>query len=100
MNTQFSGKEIIALLRLEREQLFEKFGVVNIGLFGSFARGQATNDSDIDFIVELKEPRFDWLAGLQIHLEQKFNRRIEIVRKGNKVNSRFTKRVDKEAIYV
>ena len=100
MNTQFSGKEIIALLRLEKEQLAEQFGVVNIGLFGSFARGQATNDSDIDFIVELKEPRFDWLAGLQIYLEQKFNRRIEIVRKGNKVNSRFTKRVEKEAVYV
>ncbi len=100
MNTQFSKQEIIALLRLEREQLFEKFGVVNIGLFGSFARGQASNDSDIDFIVELREPRFDWLAGLQIYLEQKFNRRIEIVRKGDKVNSPFTKRVDKEAIYV
>ena len=42
---------------------------------------EQTDDSDIDIIVELKEPRFDWLAGLQVHLERKFGKKVEIVRK-------------------
>ena len=99
MGIDLTGNQIINLLRAEKLYLTKEFGVVNIGLFGSFAKGQSDQDSDIDVIVELKQPRFDFLAGLQIYLEKKFNRKIEIVRKGNKINSRFTKRVEKDAIY-
>ncbi|MBN1932947.1 MAG: nucleotidyltransferase domain-containing protein [Desulfobacterales bacterium] len=99
MDSQLTGNEIIQLLRTEKPYLNKEFGVVGIGLFGSFAKGQSSNDSDIDLIVELKEPRFLWLSGLQVYLEKKFNRKVEIVRKGNKINHRFTKRVEKEVIY-
>ena len=99
MATPLTGNKIINLLRAEKSYLTNEFGVVNIGLFGSFARGQSGRDSDIDLLVELKEPRFDYLAGLQVYLENKFNRKIEIVRKGNRLNSRFVKIVEKEIIY-
>jgi len=91
--------QIISLLKAEKSYLAKEFGVVNIGLFGSFARGQSDRNSDIDLIVELREPRFDYLAGLQVYLENKFSRKIEIVRKGNRINSRFVKRVEKDTIY-
>ena len=91
--------QIINLLKAEKSYLTKEFGVVNIGLFGSFARGQSDRNSDIDLIVELREPRFDYLAGLQIYLEKKFSRKIEIVRKGNRINSRFVQRVEKDTIY-
>ena len=94
-----TGNQIISLLKAEKSYLTKEFGVVNIGLFGSFARGQSDRSSDIDLIVELREPRFDYLAGLQVYLENKFNRKIEIVRKGNRINSRFVKRVEKDTIY-
>jgi len=99
MATQLTRNTIIRLLRAEKLYLAKEFGVVNIGLFGSFARGQSDRNSDIDLIVELKEPRFDYLAGLQVYLEKKFSRKIEIVRKGNRVNSLFVQRVEKETIY-
>ena len=99
MSTQISGNEIINLLKAEKSYLIKEFGVVTIGLFSSFARGQSIRDSDIDLIVELKEPKFDYLAGLQVYLVKKFSRKIEIVRKDNKINSRFTKRVEKDVIY-
>ena len=99
MDTQLTGNEILTLLRAEKPYLIKAFGVVDIGLFGSFVKGQSREDSDIDLIVELREPKYDWLAGLQIYLEKKFNRKIEIVRKGTSVNSRFTKRVEKDIIY-
>jgi hypothetical protein len=99
MPTQLTRNQIISLLRAEKSYLTKEFGVVNIGLFGSFATGRSDMNSDIDLIVELTEPRFDYLAGLHVYLEKKFSRKIEIVRKGNRINSRFIQRVVKDAIY-
>ena len=99
MATQLTKNTIMSLLRAEKPYITKEFGVVNIGLFGSFTRGQSDRNSDIDLIVELIEPRFDYIAGLQSYLERKFSRKVEIVRKGNKINSRFLKRVEKDIIY-
>ena len=99
MGTQLSASTIISLLRAEKSYLTKEFGVVNIGLFGSYVKGQPASDSDIDLIVELREPRFDYLAGLQVYLEKKFSRKIEIVRKGIQVNRRFIQLVEKDTIY-
>ncbi len=57
-------------------------------------------DSDIDLLVEFKAPRFDWMAGLQIYLEEKLGRRIEIVRKGKHISHRFQKVIEKDILYV
>ena len=99
MKKNLTHKEILAYLRSHKGYLQNEFGVVNIGLFGSYAKGKQTTDSDIDFLVEFKEARFDWLAGLQLYLEKSLSRPIELVRKGKKVNSRFSKRIEKEVIY-
>lgn len=99
MEPQLSANEILNFLRAEKTFLNQKFGVVDIGLFGSFISGQSRPDSDIDLIVELKEPRFEWLAGLHVYLENKFNRKIELIRKSRHINQHFTKRVEKEIIY-
>jgi len=99
MPTQLTRNQIINLLRAEKSYLTKEFGVVNIGLFGSFATGRSDMNSDIDLIVELTEPRFDYLAGLQVYLEKKFSRKIEIVRKRNRINTRFFQKVEKDAIY-
>ena len=99
MAIQLTRNTIISLLKAEKSYLTKEFGVVNIGLFGSFAKGQSDMNSDIDLIVELTEPRFDYLAGLHIYLEKKFSRKVEIVRKGNKINNRFFQRVEKDTIY-
>jgi len=99
MAIELTGNQIINRLKEEKPFLIQNYGVVDIGIFGSFAKGQAREDSDIDIIVELIEPRFEWMAGLQVYLEKKFNHKIEIVRKVTKKNSRFNKRVEKEIIY-
>ena len=99
MEKRLSHTEIIDFLKSEKTFLSNEFGVVNIGLFGSFAKGEQTADSAIDILVELKEPRFDWLAGLKIYLEQSFEKKIELVRKNNLLKSRFIRRVEKDIIY-
>jgi len=54
--------------------------------------------SDIDFLVEFSEPCFDWIASLQIYMEKKFEKKIEIVRKRSLSKSRFFERVEQEII--
>jgi hypothetical protein len=46
-----SKQEVIKLLLLEQEEL-ASFGVVGLGLFGSFARDEQTSSSNIDILVE------------------------------------------------
>ena len=92
--------DVMRLLQEEKGFIADKFGVVSLGLFGSFAKGKQQIDSDIDLLVEFKAPRFDWMAGLQIHLEEKLGRRIEIVRKGKHISHRFQKIIEKDILYV
>ena len=89
-----------SILRKEKSFLSENFGLASIGLFGSFAKGKETSDSDVDLLVELKEPSFDFLAGLQIYLESKLGRPVEIVRKRKGLSARFLKRIEKDIRYV
>lgn len=99
MKNNLSHEEILRLLKDEKVLLKNEYGVVNIGLFGSFAKGTQRVDSDIDFLVEFEEPRFDWIAGLQIYLEKRFDRKIEIVRKRINFEPRFLERIGGEVIY-
>jgi hypothetical protein len=87
------NKQILEVLRLEKPYLHENFGVLSIGLFGSYARGTERPDSDIDVLVELKEPRFEFLAGLQIYLERKLGKPVEVIRKREGLSERFLKRI-------
>ncbi len=99
MKKHLSHTDIISLLRDEKPFLRNEFGVLSIGLFGSYVKGNQKVDSDIDLLVELKQPRFDWLAGLHLYLENKFERKVEIVRKSENVNRRFTQRIENEVMY-
>ncbi len=99
MRNNISKNEILRIIKIEKSFLEKNFGVLNIGLFGSFAKDKQNSCSDIDFLVEFSEPRFDWIASLQIYLEKKLDRKIEIVRKRNLNKSRFFERIEQEIIY-
>jgi uncharacterized protein len=93
-------KDIISLLRDEKRILREKFGLISIGLFGSHAKGTEGPESDVDLLVELAEPRFDSLAGIQIYLERKLEKPVELVRKREGMSERFLRRIERDIQYV
>jgi hypothetical protein len=95
-----TDKEILNILRKEKPYLQENFGLLSIGLFGSYAKGMERPDSDIDVLVELTEPRFDFLAGLQIYLESRLGKPVEVVRKRKGLSERFLRRIEKNIHYV
>ena len=72
--------EILALIAGNRETI-RTFGVKTLALFGSAARGEATDSSDLDFIVELDRKTFDNYMGLKLFLEDLFGRRVDLVLK-------------------
>ena len=93
-------EEIIDFLRKEKSYLNEKFGLLSIGLLGSFSKGDQSEGSDVDFLVEFSAPSFDCLAGLQIYLEEKLGKPVELVRKRKNLSNRFLKRIEKDLLYV
>jgi uncharacterized protein len=95
-----NDKEILDILRKEKRYLQENFGLLSIGLFGSYVKGKQKPDSDVDVIVELTEPRFDFLAGLQIYLEDRLKKPVEVIRKRKGLSERFLRRVEKDVHYV
>ena len=59
--------------------LEEKFGVTSIGVFGSYARGEATPSSDIDIVVELNRPIGWELVDLVDYLESRLGHDVDLV---------------------
>ena len=91
--------QILQIIKEEKPFLEENFGLLTIGLFGSYAKGREQPSSDIDFLVELSEPRFDYLAGLQNYLEKRLGQPVEIVRKRKSINKRFLTLIEKDIHY-
>jgi predicted nucleotidyltransferase len=72
--------EVIAKLRAE-EAFFRSLGVARLGLFGSFRRGNAGTESDVDLLVEFEPGRktFDSFMNLGFFLESLLGRRVDLV---------------------
>jgi uncharacterized protein len=92
-------EDILEFLRAKEEAL-SSFGVRTIGLFGSFARDEATPESDIDFLVEYKPGHntFDNFMGLLLFLEAHFEQEIELVTKES-VSEHIWPYISQELVY-
>jgi len=73
-------RSIIERLRRERTAL-ASLGVLEIGLFGSFARGEQTPESDVDLLVEFtpQQHTFDSFMDLSFFLEALLGRKVELL---------------------
>lgn len=92
-------EQILKLLRNNKPYLEEKMGVKSIALFGSWARGNADENSDIDVLVELKKPQYNLLIDLILFLEKHTGKKVDVVRKGPHLGKKFLESIEKEMIY-
>lgn len=74
-----SAGEIQAILRECLPELRKKYGVTSIGVFGSYARGEASPDSDIDIMVEFDRPIGWELVDLADYLEARLHHTVDLV---------------------
>lgn len=91
--------EILLKLKELKPFLEKEYAVKEIGLFGSFADDSATENSDIDLLVELYQPNGWRFFSLEIYLEQVFNRKIDLVTK-NAVRERMKESILNQVNYV
>lgn len=73
-------EQIFRLIQLNQQQI-KSFGVKKIGLFGSYAKNQQTDDSDIDFIVEFEKDKKSYSSYIKLafFLEDLFGRKVDLL---------------------
>jgi predicted nucleotidyltransferase len=69
----------VGALRAKKRELSRRFGIRRIGIFGSTAIGTARPDSDVDVLVDMREPTFDRYMDLKFLLEDLFGRQVDLV---------------------
>lgn len=87
------------LLQFRRSNEMD-YGIARIGIFGSAARDEMVEESDIDVVVELKDPDLFVLVGIKQDLEDLLHRPVDVVRYRDKMNPFLKRRIQQEAIYV
>jgi predicted nucleotidyltransferase len=73
-------------------------GVRRLGIFGSYARGEQQETSDMDFLVEFESATFDNYFDLKFFLEDLFARQVDLV-VSDTLKPRIRASILKEAIY-
>jgi hypothetical protein len=77
-------QELLKAKRKEILALAEAHGAANIRLFGSIVRGENTELSDVDFLVQMNEGRNLWdLIGLTQNLEELLHCKVDVVTEGD-----------------
>ena len=72
--------EVLDMLRTHKPILSERFGVTGLALFGSFARDQATEKSDVDILVRFDRPATSKsYFGVQFYIEDTLGRTVDLV---------------------
>ena len=72
--------DVLNVLRVHKGILSERFGVTELALFGSFARDQASDDSDVDILVRFDGPTTSRAYfGTQFYLEDLLGHSVDLV---------------------
>ncbi len=91
--------EIQSTLSSRKNDLFKRFQIKNLAVFGSFARGEQKSDSDLDLLVEFDQPVGIEFIDLANYLEDLLKIRVDLVsRKG--IKAKYFKQIEDDLKYV
>jgi len=93
-------RDIKAILTEHKPEIQKRFKVKEIGIFGSYRRGQQKRKSDVDVLVEFSEPvgLFEFMD-LEEHLQSLFGIRVDLVSK-KALKPAIGERILKEVVYI
>jgi len=92
-------REILHFLKTHQNELKEKYTLVRIGLFGSYAKDSATEESDIDLYAEFEEKKFRNIAGLWNYLETSLGKKIDLFYPHKNMRPSLKESIEKDVIY-
>jgi predicted nucleotidyltransferase len=91
--------EALTILRREKPRLTERYGIKQIGLFGSVARDEASTESDVDVIVDVAiESVWEYLRLIE-EVQGAFPAKVDVVRLQAGLRPRFRDSIERDAIY-
>jgi len=86
-------------LRQFKQQYSSEYGIERIGIFGSVARGEQTENSDVDIYYEGKSLGLKSLVEFPMLLEQYLGTPVDVIRKHNNLRPSFVKRIMQDIVY-
>ena len=92
-------KEYLQLLQAYKLQSAIRYGISRIGIFGSVARGEQQEGSDVDVYVELSSPDLFSLVHIKDELQQLFGCPVVVVRLRDNMNELLKRSIIEEGIY-
>ena len=100
MTSKLNRDDVLELLREHKPIMKERFGVSEISLYGSFARDEGTEESDIDVIVKFEgKPTAKTYFGAQFYIEDLSGRKVDLARR-HELRKEILPYVDKDLISV
>ncbi len=94
-----STQEYIDLLMAHATELRTRFGISSMRLFGSVARGEQRENSDVDIFVEMPATMKD-VCGAQLYLENLLRCDVDLIRKHKNLSPFFLNQVEKYGITI
>jgi predicted nucleotidyltransferase len=92
--------QVLSELRRHRQEIEQRFAIKPLSVFGSAARDELREDSDIDVLVEFKgKATFDGYMDLKFYLETLLGRNVDLVTQ-DAVKPRMRPMIEQEAIHV
>lgn len=91
--------DYITILRKYLSTKADAYGITKIGIFGSVARNEQTEDSDVDVCVEMKKPDLFTMVHIKEELQELFGKPVDIVRLRNNMNPMLLKQIKRDGIY-
>ena len=95
-----STSEYLQLLKQFKDTKAMSYGISKIGLFGSVARGEQMEGSDVDICFEGVPKGLFAIGGIKVELEQLFGCSVDVVRIREKMDFFFKEQILKDVIYV
>ena len=92
--------DYIDILRSSSNTLRNDYGIKSLRLFGSIARGEAHDDSDVDVFVETETPNPFLLMDAKDFLERLVGRSVDIIRNHKNLNPRLRTRIERDGVAV
>jgi predicted nucleotidyltransferase len=98
-NNMATTNDYITILRKYLSTKADAYGITKIGIFGSVARNEQTEDSDVDVCVEMKKPDLFTMVHIKEELQELFGKPVDIVRLRNNMNPMLLKQINRDGIY-
>ena len=92
--------DYINILQRFKQEHGDEYGIIRLGIFGSVARDEHTEESDVDVLVEAPVMSLLSRIGIKQHLEEMMGVPVDVVRKTDYMRPRFKARIEREVMYV